>query len=94
MELGLAGKVALITGSYRGTGAGIAASLAEEGATVLVHGFETGQPHTCPHHDPGDIAKIRFELEMLGKQLSPIANQEQPYREQEQTTHDKRPNQR
>ena len=44
MQLGLAGKVALITGSYRGTGAGIAASLAAEGATVLVHGFETGEP--------------------------------------------------
>lgn len=44
MDLGLAGKVALVTGSYRGTGAGIAELLAAEGAQVWVHGFETGQP--------------------------------------------------
>ncbi|HEX7094541.1 MAG TPA: SDR family NAD(P)-dependent oxidoreductase [Acidimicrobiales bacterium] len=43
MDLGLDGKVALVTGSYRGTGAGIARVLAAEGATVLVHGFEPGQ---------------------------------------------------
>jgi 3-oxoacyl-[acyl-carrier protein] reductase len=43
MDLGLEGKVALVTGSYRGTGAGISGVLAEEGATVLVHGFEPGQ---------------------------------------------------
>jgi NAD(P)-dependent dehydrogenase (short-subunit alcohol dehydrogenase family) len=43
MELGLAGKVALVTGSSRGTGAGIARVLAGEGAFVLVHGFEPGQ---------------------------------------------------
>lgn len=43
MDLGLAGKVALVTGSYRGTGAGIARMLAAEGATVLVHGLEPGQ---------------------------------------------------
>ena len=44
MDLGLAGKRALVTGSYRGTGAGIARVLAAEGATVVVHGFEEGQP--------------------------------------------------
>src|SRR5215471_3522647 len=43
MDLGLDGKVALVTGSYRGTGAGMARVLAGEGATVLVHGLEPGQ---------------------------------------------------
>lgn len=43
MDLGLDGKFALVTGSWRGTGAGIAAVLAAEGATVLVHGLESGQ---------------------------------------------------
>jgi 3-oxoacyl-[acyl-carrier protein] reductase len=43
MDLGLEGRVALVTGSYRGTGAGIARMLAAEGATVLVHGLAPGQ---------------------------------------------------
>jgi 3-oxoacyl-[acyl-carrier protein] reductase len=43
MDLGLQGRIALVTGSWRGTGAGIAAVLATEGATVLVHGLEAGQ---------------------------------------------------
>jgi 3-oxoacyl-[acyl-carrier protein] reductase len=43
MDLGIAGRVALVTGSYRGTGTGIAGVLAAEGATVLVHGLEPGQ---------------------------------------------------
>ena len=43
MDLGLRGRVALVTGSYRGTGAGTARVLAAEGATVLVHGLEPGQ---------------------------------------------------
>lgn len=43
VDLGLDGKVALVTGSYRGTGAGMARVLAAEGATVLVHGLEPGQ---------------------------------------------------
>jgi 3-oxoacyl-[acyl-carrier protein] reductase len=43
MNLGLEGKVALITGSWRGTGAAIARRLGAEGATVLVHGPELDQ---------------------------------------------------
>ncbi len=44
MDLGLEGKVALVTGSWRGTGSGIAELLAREGCRVLIHGFEKGQP--------------------------------------------------
>lgn len=43
MDLGLTGRTALISGSYRGTGLIIARRLAEEGARVLVHGLEPGQ---------------------------------------------------
>jgi NAD(P)-dependent dehydrogenase (short-subunit alcohol dehydrogenase family) len=43
MDLGLKGRRALVTGAHRGTGAGIAAALAAEGAHVLVHGHEPGQ---------------------------------------------------
>jgi 3-oxoacyl-[acyl-carrier protein] reductase len=43
VDLGLDGKVALVTGAYRGTGAGIARVLAAEGAAVAVHRFEAGQ---------------------------------------------------
>jgi NAD(P)-dependent dehydrogenase (short-subunit alcohol dehydrogenase family) len=38
MDLQLAGKVALVTGSSNGIGAEIARTLAREGATVIVHG--------------------------------------------------------
>lgn len=43
MDLGLNGKTAFVSGGYRGTGAGICAVLASEGARVLVHEFEPGQ---------------------------------------------------
>ncbi len=43
MDLKLAGRTALVTGSSRGTGAGIARVLAAEGVCVLVHGLEAGQ---------------------------------------------------
>lgn len=42
MDLGLRGKTVLVTASYRGTGRGIAKVLANEGARVIVHGFERG----------------------------------------------------
>ncbi|MCC5871606.1 MAG: SDR family oxidoreductase [Gammaproteobacteria bacterium] len=40
MDLELTGHRALITGSHRGTGEVIARRLAEEGATVIIHGFD------------------------------------------------------
>lgn len=43
MDLDIAQRTALVTGSYRGTGAGIARVLAGEGVHVFVHGFEPGQ---------------------------------------------------
>lgn len=43
MDLGLTNRVALVSGGYRGTGAGTVEVLADEGATVLVHAFEQGQ---------------------------------------------------
>jgi len=53
LDLAIAGKSALVTGSYRGTGEIIARRLAEEDVTVFVHGFEPGQAasvaSTIPH---------------------------------------------
>lgn len=43
MDLGLDGKVALVTGAYRGTGVGVVRALAAEGVIVLVQGHEPGQ---------------------------------------------------
>jgi 3-oxoacyl-[acyl-carrier protein] reductase len=42
MELGLSGKVALVTGSSRGIGRGIALALAGEGCDVVVTGRDAG----------------------------------------------------
>ena len=43
MDLGLTDRVVMISGAYRGTGAGTARVFAREGARVVVHGFEAGQ---------------------------------------------------
>jgi len=61
MDLGISGKVALVTGSYRGTGAGIAARLAHEGAHVIVHGFKKGQ-----------TAKVVEQIKNAGNQVSSL----------------------
>ncbi|HJM99855.1 MAG TPA: SDR family oxidoreductase [Acidimicrobiales bacterium] len=61
MDLGIDGKVALVTGSYRGTGAGIAARLAHEGVHVIVHGFEKGQ-----------TTKVVEQIKNAGNQVSSL----------------------
>jgi NAD(P)-dependent dehydrogenase (short-subunit alcohol dehydrogenase family) len=46
MDLGLAGKVALVTGSSSGIGVGMAHMLAGEGVSVIVHGRDEGRTRT------------------------------------------------
>ena len=38
MDLGLAGKIAVVTGSSRGIGRGVAEFLAGEGCDIVLHG--------------------------------------------------------
>jgi NAD(P)-dependent dehydrogenase (short-subunit alcohol dehydrogenase family) len=59
----LPGKVAVVTGSSRGMGKGIALALAEQGATVYVTG-RTVKPGT--HSLPGTIGETAAEVERRG----------------------------
>ena len=56
MDLDLVGRTALVTGSYRGTGAIIAKALLAEGAQVLVHGLEPGQAEAAVTEIGGGVA--------------------------------------
>ncbi|HJL61027.1 MAG TPA: SDR family oxidoreductase [Pseudomonadales bacterium] len=56
MDLGLTGRVTLVTGSNRGTGFIIAKLLAKEGATVLVHSIEQGESEDPASEISGSIA--------------------------------------
>ena len=80
MELGLHGKIALVTGSNRGTGQIIAQALAAEGATVIAHGFEPGSADHLPEnsqvtysvagdltHEAGCQQVVEQALEHTGK---------------------------
>ena len=56
MDLGIAGRRALVTGSHRGTGAIIARRLAAEGAQVVVHGFEADAAAAVADEIEGAVA--------------------------------------
>ncbi|TVS17571.1 MAG: SDR family oxidoreductase [Gammaproteobacteria bacterium] len=56
MDLALTGHRALITGSHRGTGEVIARCLAEEGASVVVHGFEQAAAEAVAASIPNAVA--------------------------------------
>jgi 3-oxoacyl-[acyl-carrier protein] reductase len=60
MDLRLAGKRALVTGSSAGLGEAIAKFLAEEGVTVVVHGRDVGRTNVVAQaiHAAGGRAEI------------------------------------
>ena len=65
MDLELSGRVALVTGSYRGTGRGIAARLAAEGATLLLHGFNAevaGREAARLRETGGDVRAVAGDV--------------------------------
>ena len=76
MDLHLDGKTALITGSYRGTGRAIASKLKEEGAAVIVHGFEEESTKRAadmlkaPHYVVGDITANEGAQEVVNQVLN------------------------
>ena len=54
MELGIAGRRALVAGSSSGIGASIAVALAAEGARVVIHGRDKG---SVPNRSPRPSAR-------------------------------------
>lgn len=61
-ELQLKDKIALVTGSSRGIGAGIARALGDEGAKVVIHG-----------RDPLALAAVRDQIESAGGDVISLA---------------------
>ncbi len=66
MDLKLAGRTALITGSTSGIGAAIAAALAREGATVVVHGRSESRAQAVTKEIVDAGGKAHFALGDLG----------------------------
>jgi 3-oxoacyl-[acyl-carrier protein] reductase len=66
MDLGIAGKVALVLGGAGGLGAAIAAALAREGATVVIADRDDEGLHLVQERLAGQNLKCHAELWDLG----------------------------
>jgi 3-oxoacyl-[acyl-carrier protein] reductase len=80
MDLGLAGKVALVTGASKGIGFGIAAGLAGEGARVAVAARDEGRVRDAAERiggsgvvfDSGDLDAVPGLIAQVEADLGPI----------------------
>ena len=63
MDLGLAGKVAVVTGSSRGIGRGVAEFLANEGCDIVLHG-----------RDKAALAEVEAAVKKAGRKTVTVVN--------------------
>jgi len=68
MDLPLAGKVAMVTGSSRGIGKGIALCLAQEGADIVV----CARSDASAANPLGSIEKTAAEISAMGRRVLPL----------------------
>lgn len=62
MDLQLEGKIALVTGSSKGIGEGIARGLAKEGVVVIVHGRDRRKAEEVAHDIAASGGEVRVAL--------------------------------
>ena len=80
MDLGLEGKVALVTGASKGLGFGIASELAREGATVAISSRSEERITAAAQaigahayvHDTGDASAAQSLISRIGEELGPV----------------------
>ena len=73
MELGLAGKVALVTGSSRGIGRAIAEALAAEGCAIMLTGRDAAALATTQHAIAAQGGTAKTRLAELRETAAPAA---------------------